>query len=179
MKFDNKFRNTLLKVVTNPFLLSFIFTFVVIFSLPPIFNKYDATIVHGDRDARNKQIYFSDLDGDGTSERISIEQVYPNLIGIIVSKNDRILDQWNFTGKLLAMRPPLWGDIDGDGLNEIFVFVYNEKKIYLNCFNPVTNMVFYKDKFVVAYKPVDERLDCGVLSLGFYDNNYDGKNEFY
>ncbi len=185
MKFDGKFSDTTLQVITNPSLLSFIIASIIIFTLPPIFNRYKASIAGQERHQENVNIYYADLDNDGISEKIRIDQTSVNVVSLLVFKNDKVIDQWNFKGKLFAANQAFCGDIDGDGVKEIFIFTYNDnprgegKKVFFHCVNPIKKKVLFLNRHVVDCLPFDKETAGGVYPCGFYDENKDGIKEFY
>ncbi len=176
----SKVKRRLLDVATNPLLLSAIISIIIIFTLPSIFSKYTAKIVSQQRDVANRNVFYADLENDGISDEIITHQSYVDLASLFVSKNDKLINQWNFDGRLLNVMPGFWGDINGDGRKDVFIFTYRNDKILLSCVEPAEDSVLFKDKFVADYKPFEEKnLDCNIHPCGFYDENNDGKKDFY
>jgi hypothetical protein len=168
----------ILAVLIHPAFLSLVISIPIIVVLPS-FDKYRADLEVRERYTNGHSIYYADLNRDGQSEKIDINTSYPNQVSVIVSHNNKILNQWNFSGQKVQMTPPFWGDLDNDNIDEISLFIYRDGKILLNCFNPIKNKLTVKDKFVSHYTVTDVGLDCSVRSIGFYDNNKDNNNEFY
>jgi len=166
------------KLTTIP-ILSLIISVIIIFSLPNTFNKYEVKLIKKEKNINNEELYYADLDNDGYSEKIRLIKEFKDKTGVIVLKNERTIDQWNFDGKHLHVVGAFWNDIDNDGTKELFIFTWKDGKILLNIFNPIKNKILLKNRIISEYKPISNTFDCTVSSQGFYDLNNDGFKEFY
>jgi hypothetical protein len=124
-------------------------------------------------------IYYIDFDGDGNSEKIYLKKSWENKTVFIIYSHGKLINQWNFKGVSLLKNKPIYGDINGDGILELFVFTYLKNKIYLHCFNPIKNKILLRNEIVSKYYPAEDVLDCFIQSCEFYDMNNDGNDEFY
>ncbi len=77
-----------------------------------------------------------------------------NFFGLIISKNGKTLDQWNFNGEFILTPKPITATIGNDSLRVVYFFLFKDNKIYLNCLNPFENKFITKNKFVVNFIPV-------------------------
>jgi len=184
---SKKISNKIHKIVRNKYfyklssapVISIIISAIIIFTLPNIFNKYELKLIKKEKNTNNEDIYYVDLDNDGFSEKIRLIKGYPDKTGVIVLKNEGIIDQWNFEGKHFHLAGTFWNDFNNDGTKELFVFTWKEGKILLNILNPIKNKIFLSNRIISEYKPINNIVDCTVYSSGFYDLNKDGYNEFY
>ncbi len=181
--FKNRFlkaaRDRVLIVFSNPYLLSLFITIGIIFSLPPIFSKYTAKIISKEKDIIDQFTYYAELGNNGFSNKVDIEISNNDRVGLRVYKANRIVDQWNFDGKLIPTYGQFWNDIDGDGFKELFIFTYHENKIFLNCLTPLKNKILFKNRFIDQYLPVDDRIDCSIYPIGYFANNNGMKNFYF
>lgn len=168
----------IIHIIFSPFFVALLLASVIIYLLPPIFNKYEVSL-YKKESIVNSQYVYCDLDGDGYSEKIEIETSYSNLVQLRVYVKEKIIEQWNFKGRLLGSYNPIYGDINADGLKEIMIFTYHDGQIFLNAINPFTLETLVTDKYIVSYKPISKTTDCGINLSGFYDENNDGFNEIY
>jgi len=151
-----KSKDQLLNIFASPYLLSLFFSSIIIISLPPIFNQSTVEIVSKNNDVINHLYYYADLNNNDVSEKINIQKGYVENFSIQVAKNDKIIDQWKFDGKLIRTDTPFWFDYDGDNMKELAIFTYRDNKIFLNCLSPFNNIVFIKDREIIAYHPFDK-----------------------
>ncbi len=127
-------RKKTLSLLTNPFILAAIPTVALLFSIPVINQPYLLNLVRSTRVFENHFLSYHDLDGDGNSEKIECFD-YPNGSGITVTRNGRILNQWNiegtfeFSGKATLNIP---ADCNGDGIRELYFFSINGDSILLH-----------------------------------------------
>ena len=124
-------------------------------------------------------IYYADLNGDDISEKIEFRQPQPHFFYITVSENNKVLDQWNFNGKMLLTHKLITTVIGRDSLKSIYFFLYKNHKIYLNCLNPFEHKFIVRNKFVSDFTPKNNFLDCKFIPITYYDSNNDGIQEFY
>ena len=168
----------LLNVLLHPVSISLFLTIPVLLLLPPI-KKYNADLVTREKNREGHTIYYVDLDKDGDSEKININNNYENQVSLVVSNNHKIINQWNFDGVLVFSQSPFWADIKNENNTLIFLFTFRENAIWLHCVDPLNKKMVFIDKRVSDYDPPSAGLDCSVKPVGFYDNDKDGIKEFY
>jgi len=174
-----KHKSVILKITTSPLSLSFIISVIIIYFLPSLFKPYKATLVKQTTLLPHQMFYYADLNGDGISEKIEFRQSQPNLFYITVTENKKVLDQWNFNGKMLLTHKLITTSIGRDSLKSIYFFLYKNHKIYLNCLNPFEHKFIVRNKFVSDFTPKNNFPDCKFIPITYYDSNNDGIQEFY
>ena len=179
VNFYREHKDDVLKTVTNPFILSLVVAVVIIIALPPIFNKYKLDIVQRTRLQPHQMLYYADLNNDGVSEKIEFRQQLETFFYVTVSTKNKVIDQWNFQGKVLLTNKLPVTKAGNDSLKSIWFFVLHDHKIYLNCLNPFENKFPVKNKFVTNYVPKNKSTDCHPHFCTFFDSNKDGIKEFY
>jgi len=172
-------KNNILIIVINPFVFSLIISLIVIYFLPPIFKKYEVTSVKKERTQDYHSNYYEDLDNDGYSEKIDVNLAWKKRVAVVVYSKGKILDQWNFEGEYIPIKIPFWGDINNDGIKEIFVFTLMNDTIYIHCFNPKNTEIIIQNKVISSYKKFNNTIDCSIFPCGFFDCNNDNSKEFY
>jgi len=171
-------------LISNPFVLSLLFAIIVILLLPPVFTKYVIFEVSKDRTPlKGPYTYYYDLDKDGYSDKIEVHTGTDNNVGIIVYTKGGVIDQWNFRGEIKKVDPfnirVFFGDINNNGIDEIFVATFFRDTIYLSCFNPFENKYYFKEISVSYYHKYNGTIDAGIYKCALYDMNNDGINEIY
>ena len=121
-------KNKLIYILTNPISLSLILTIAFLLSLPPLFSKYEISLIKKERTSSFESIQYCDLNNDGYSEQVTIIKTLENHTGIIVREKGTIINQWSFNGNLNSDNL-FFGDFNNDGLKEIFLFTTLENKI--------------------------------------------------
>jgi len=65
----------------------------------------------------------------------------------VLDQEGGLIDQWNFTKELPGLGERLiCGDIDGDGLKEVFTLSQEKDSLFLYCTEPVE-----KGKYLIRY----------------------------
>ncbi len=169
---------SIIHIIFSPLFVSLLLASVIIYLLPPIFNKHNVSLYKKEF-IINSQYFYCDLDGDYFSEKIEIETSLNDFVQLRVYENEKVIDQWNFNGMLLGGNNPICGDINADRLKEIMIFSYHDGRIFLNAINPFTSDTLVKNRIIAPYKPVSIKTDCSINLFGFYDENNDGFNEIY
>ena len=172
-------KDKIISFLIHPLIISVPIAVLIIIILPPVFNKYTVNITQQKWKAESQYFYYADFNNDGISERIEFRQLMQNNYYLVVEMNNKIIDQWNFNGKIIWTAKPVISAYKSGGINVIYFFTLNNNKIYLNCLDPLNNRFITRDKFVVDYKPKHKEIDGTVEPVIFYDSNKDGIKEFY
>lgn len=171
----------MLDVLSSPYVMALPVTALIILLLPDAFNKYEVTLVRSERSHKANSIEeYHDLDGDGFSERVV---VFPNEIGMpamkILTHDDLTVDQWNFSGKYPERSGFLYcGDMNDDGIKEIYLFTTRADTLYLNAIAPFTDkLVLFRNKFITTVCKCVDTIQVFVGHGAFHDLDGDGHTE--
>ncbi len=129
----------------------------------------------------NTQVLYDDLNGDGISEIIRGKAAPPLNNFPVMSLELKIFEQWNLPDKLTpGVSEIITGDYDHDGLKEIIVFTTKDDSIFLNI-NEILDPrgIRMERVFITTVKLVQDHIDSNLKPIGFFDQNGDGKDEFY
>ena len=170
------------KVITllvHPISLTILFGSLIILAFPSLFNKYNAVLIEQRNNVNDRQIQYSDLDFNNNSEMILYLQRWDKYFSTVVYKDDKVLGQWDFGGEKILTLGKIDGDIDNDGLNEIFIFSLRRDSILFSCLNPLMKKFYAKDIFLSHQKKFNNTADCVIRICDLYDNDKDGFKELY
>ncbi|MCK4663591.1 MAG: histidine kinase [Bacteroidales bacterium] len=168
-------KTKLINILTNPFFLALVISSVIIYFLPPVFDKYKVKLIEKSKNHGGSIIDYQDLDYDSFSEKILFVPNYPNKASVLVHTKNKIVDQWNFTGKLFYLIQHKFIDYDANNFKEVILFTYKNDSIFLNCFEPLAkNGIFVSDRFITTFKRVVGKKDFNIEIVGFSDLNNDG-----
>ena len=87
-----------LNILIHPATLSLLIGCIIIYLLPPVFNKYQVRINETKKIHEPEIFSYYDLDSDGFSEEILYYGPPDNYPSFIVKNKGKIIDQWNFKG---------------------------------------------------------------------------------
>jgi hypothetical protein len=121
-----------------PFIFSLVLFSLFLILNPFTIKKYNLEFHDGSKEKQSNFYTYSDLDNDGYSEKIRILCLeHKRITGIVVYKDNRIVEQWNFNGVVnLDKLSFMIGDYDRNSYKEIALFTYHNDSIYLNIIEP-------------------------------------------
>src|SRR6056297_140762 len=168
-----------------PLLISFAIFIVIMLLHPFEVEKYEINLIRENHRVNNSFYSYADLNGDDVSEKIRfVYMKRRNQTGIVVYENNRILDQWNFDGRIFLKEVSFFvGDYNLNGYKEITLFTYYKDSIYLHMIEP-----FSEKKFQVGEKKyrefsrglIDiENSDFRIHKGGFANFDKDPNQELY
>jgi hypothetical protein len=152
-------KNIVLKYFT--FIFSLIIFLLFLLFNPFTIKKYNVEYIDGIKEKQSDYTTYSDLDNDNYSEKIRflcLEQ--KRITGIVVYKDNRIVDQWNFDGVVkFANLNFTTGDYDNNSYKEIVLFNYHNDSIYLNIIEP------FPDKKIKVGNRAYPELSKGLIGV--------------
>ena len=163
----------------NPWFLALLFTLLLVWLIPFGKSKY---VVQVDNLINRPRAWldYHDLNHDGVLEQINLanNQGYSSIA--LSSKNSSI-DQWNIDGRFHDLPDFLsYGDITGDGKDEIFAFYERNDSLFLCCVNAYYEPGFhFKDLFIDRLNRAFNTTWYELTQPRFYDSNHDGVPEMY
>lgn len=125
----------ILTLLTNPFILAAIPSIALFFIIPVMHQRYRLDLKSSTMVPEGYYHSYCDIDGDGNSEKIiAIEE--ENASGITISRDNRVLNQWNVRGSFsFSNRNTIYipADCNTDGLKEIYLFSLSGDSVLLHC----------------------------------------------
>ena len=168
----------LLEIIAHPAIISILFSVVIIMLLPPVFSRFEVEKISTEKISLTHEVSYCDLDGDGFSEKVLYKNFHSPKPIVTVYIRERIVDQWNFHGRLLLNKEFLYCDFDSDGTKEIFVFALENDSIFMYGINPlVQNRSWFYKKLVFEMEPSSLDDKPGIHFCDFPDINNDGFKE--
>lgn len=146
------YRKNLKEILIHPLFLSLFLWTIITGLLPPLFHKYKIIKIKEEYTSDKNRIYFDDVDQDGTSEKLHFD--YHDLLQtkLIISRQDRVIEQYNLKYQPNGFKPIFFGDYNHDGYRECFITTISDDSIFLNIIDPLL-----KKEFVVSERVVDVR----------------------
>lgn len=130
-------RARILEILYHPAFISLILWLVFIFSIPLSFSRYHIKTISHENVGPCLYIMFSDLDSDGTSEKITFDLCDQAQTKIMVYHGDKVIDQYNVAYQPSNIQSVYFDDYNGDSQKEIYVFTINDSTIFLSVLDPV------------------------------------------
>ena len=110
------------EIVIHPWFLALIVWVILVLIIPANFKKYRVKLIKDEYTSVNTSYYYYDLDSDGNSEQISLDQNDKGQSKIIVSKNGSILNQYNIPFQPSSHYRIYVDDYNNDRFKECYVF---------------------------------------------------------
>ena len=123
---------------THPAFISFILWVFLILLIPSFSSKYRVKKIGEEYTEPSTTYFFYDLDSDNQSEKIFMDLFDGGQTKIIVSRNSKILDQYNLKYQPANNYSIFTGDYNKDGFKECYVFTCNQDSIFINIIDPVS-----------------------------------------
>lgn len=183
--------NRLGSFLLNPFVIGLFVSLVIIFFLPPVFQKYVSKHIHTDYEYES-QVYYRDLDNDSYSEKIWLhydgnnspsDKAYAAPAVQVdtccsARKSNKVLDQFNFTKAWSLRERIFFGDLDNDGFQEMYFFGFKDDSLFLLGLDPFKRKGFFMDKYLATYHYYNKMPDLLFSSdILLCDLNNDGTKE--
>jgi hypothetical protein len=147
-------RERIKEFLSHPLFISLIIWIVILIFIPDLFQRYRTKMVKTVATGALTRYYFSDIDNDGTSERFSIDLSDASQTKVMITRNEKVIDQFNFRYQATGWADFFAGDYNNDGIKECFLFTRSNDSIFLSVFDPV-------------------RLRKTIIDKGFVDDTYD------
>lgn len=124
-----------LSLLTNPLFLAAIPSIALFFIIPVMHQRFRLDMVSSLQVPEGYYHSYCDLDGDGNPEKI-IAFDEENSSGITISKENRVLNQWNVRGSFsFSTRNTIYipADCNADGVKEIYLFSLADDSLFFHC----------------------------------------------
>ncbi len=172
----NKNRSYLLHPLILGIILSIIAILIIAFYIP----KYYTGISEESVLYNNGEIYYSDLNNDGNSEKINYyhyDKIFQPTI-FLYDSEDKFKALWNFNESPVKNSRIFIDDYNGDSIKEIFVFTEKDDSLFLYILNSEDDSKYIIERnFITTISESNESLR--VSSLGLYGDKETNEKEFY
>jgi two-component sensor histidine kinase len=145
-------RDRLKEYITHPVFISFVIWAILVLLIPPVFSKYRIKHIRDEYTSANVWDFFIDYDNDKLSEKISFDLNDSQQTKIIVSKNNKILNQYDLKYQPSEINSVYTGDYNRDGYPECYVYTMNDDSIFLNIIDP-----YVLQKTILTHRFIDFR----------------------
>lgn len=128
----------------------------------------------------NGEIYYSDLNNDGNSEKINYyhyDKIFQPTI-YLYDCEDKFKALWNFNESPLKKSKIFTGDYNNDSIKEIFVFTAKNDSLFLYILNSEDDSKHIVERYFITQISIDSN-NLRVKSLGLYKNIKNNEKEFY
>lgn len=167
-----------IEILTNPITLSLILGSVLIIFSPNYFNKYRLKLLEVST-SHAKLITYCDLDNDGNSEELEFSNPKGMAASILIRKNDKILEQWNFQGEYINGDFYSLFDYNNDNNVDISLITFKNDSIFIHLISPFIkeNREPLENLFICSSFKYDEKLNVTATEINTTDINNDGFQE--
>ena len=165
-------KDRLKEYITNPVFISIIIWVVIVMSIPPVFMKYRIKHIRDEYTTRKVWEYFLDYDNDNLSEKISLDLNDLEQTKIIVSKDNKILNQYDLKYQPGEITSIYAGDYNKDGYLECYIYTMNRDSIFLNVIDPfILRKTIISGRFIDFRRKAAQSLDSPhIETVGMIDN---------
>jgi hypothetical protein len=135
--------------VIHPVFISLIIWGVIVWFIPPLFQKYRVSHLQDVYTGYKNKYYYIDLDGDRISEKILLDFNDSLQTKVQVIKDNKVHDQYDLKYRLGSANSLFSGDYNHDGCKELYIFTISEDSIFLHVIDPVkTRRVIVPNRFI-------------------------------
>jgi two-component sensor histidine kinase len=167
------------KIIYSSCFLAVIPAFLIMFFLPPLGSKYK--LIVEDVDKQFLSNVYTDLNSDSVSEMVCLVKGVPYYNILVSNNNYQVYDQWNLMDNIdRDLSSEFFGNFDNDRFKEIYIFTYKDDSLFLNInefFEPQGTRL--ERIFITKIGVINGKVTSNTYPAGFFDNNGDGKGEFY
>ncbi|HXH17748.1 MAG TPA: histidine kinase [Chitinophagales bacterium] len=151
---------------------------IVAFALPS-FDKYSADLLE-EIDSKDKFYWYYDFDGDGYSEEIEIQILEADLnpTRVLVYDKGKVIDQWNFPYPKHSYSALAFGDHNGNGFTEVFLFTSRADSLFINWFEPFNKPSPSHSRFITCFALKNGKAELRIDPIHFKDNTGSGRLYF-
>lgn len=153
-------RDRLKEYITHPVFISLIIWAVLVLIVPPVFSKYRIKHIRDEYTSKNVWDLYLDIDNDNLSEKITLDLNDVEQTKIIVSKKNRILNQYDLKNQPAEIYSVYTGDYNKDGYPECYVYTMNEDSIFLNIIDPyLLRKIIITGRFIDFRRKASQSID--------------------
>lgn len=168
------------EILIHPAFLSLIVWLVLVLVIPTHFTRYRIKHIADGFTSVKTSYFFSDLDSDGNSERISIDLNDQEQTKIIINKNDKILDQYDLPFQPSNINQVYIDYFNEDSFKECYVFTMNQDSIFLNIIDPIkSRKILLSRRFIdLRWKAQNSDDTPQIVPVGTIEGQNKGFKDF-
>ena len=167
------------RYIFHPLFIGFIISASLVFFIVRSIPHYKIKIIETYTVNNNGQITYSDLDNDGSAEKIHYyhyNNVFDPMLYVYDTENN-IQSLWNFFESPIKNCPVYTGDFNNDQIQEIYLFTQDTDSIFLYVLNTKdVKSPYVKKQLVSAISGKMDDVEINIIGLS--DLNKDGVKEF-
>jgi DNA-binding NarL/FixJ family response regulator len=164
----------------HPFSIGALLSLAVIFIVAHMLPSQKLRICDQTRMKQKGEIYFCDIDQDGTTERIDYFS-YRGLFNPTLSLYDSdssLIALWNIEDSPTQNSHLFFGDSNQDGFREIFVFTQHKDSLFLSVINPQRKKHIEVERRFIQALP-DEGVNYQIFPIGLSGQEFPVRQTFY
>ena len=123
--------------------------------------------------------FYEDLDYDGNSELLEFIDSNDSRFGLIIRKNGKVIQQWNFKGGFANTFTPFYSDYDNDRIKEVIVFTVRNDSLFLNTLDFTHELLEISDQYICNVNKDNGKYDFTIYPIGSMDVNHNGYKELF
>ncbi|MFO7621637.1 MAG: histidine kinase [Bacteroidales bacterium] len=167
------------EILIHPVLISLILWLVILFFVPDQFSRYRIKHIRDEYTSANNSYIFHDFDNDNRSEMLRVDLNDPGQTKILVSTENRVIDQFNLQYQPLDLHNIYSGDADGDGCSEFYIFTVTSDSIFLNIIDPLgSRSIIRKGRFIDFRRHGSQSTDAPQIVPAGIVKTGSGQNAF-
>jgi hypothetical protein len=172
-------KSKITSLLIHPLFLSLLLWIVLVLLITPTFNKYRIKLIKKEFTATKTSYFYFDLDSDGISEKVSFDLNDTLQTKIIVSKKDKVLDQYDIRFQPQDISTIYTGDYNKDRYLEYYIFTMNMDSVFLNIIEPLkTRKRIIKDRFIDLRRKSKTSTDGPDINIiGEFTSKKNGTND--
>lgn len=170
-----------IRLIINPFLIGLVITVVISLFIRDRFERFRVRLVDAIPVSRHSQNYFHDMNGDTFSEWIEFGYDYDDMnfpyytIYSGLEEGFRLIhDQYNPQRQWLMQSRAAFGDVDGDGWDEVLHFTFRDDSLFLFCGDPMEGVTERFEIFLDSVSFRDDFPDFSAVIESIQDFNGNG-----
>jgi len=165
-----------------PGILALVITLILIRTVPILSEEYTMKLQDNRSTAPEDYVYYEDMDGDGTSERLAIYYNVAGNLAVSVAElsSGTTINQFNLPGVLTELGATLEiHDIDTNGIKDIFICTEKNDSLFLTVIDnlyghPTVTRLYFLDRI----SQFNDNADYNFIPGGISDLTGDGSPEY-
>lgn len=167
------------KIIYSSGFLAIVPAILILLFIHPLGTKYSLTVTP--EGTHTGQYTYADLNSDSISEAVYLGKGIPYFFISVRDNNNHFYDQWNLIDSTNShISDIFFGDYDHDQKKEIYIFTLKGDSLFLNVNEMLDPHGTRMDRIYISQIGyIKGEVTSTLYPIGFYDEDGDGKDEFY